>query len=344
MGDMFDWVTARVPLTGAGIVNGGSVVTINALGEVEYATDRRLLVEGSHSARISVRGGGDELVISGNPSKFLQGHNLFGPPDLAPLMYKTLSVLADKLGVVPSLSDRQAWRKGNIQLSRLDVTRMIDCDDDETVKRVLLAIGQVGRKKFQKGSVFGADTVYIGRGSRRQMMKLYHKADELRVPGHKLPESLGHQFGTKLLDYAAGKLRVEVQIGSKWFNENPMARRAGIWNSDLAASVLDSQLGALEVSDTMRLPDDTVEGLPPKLVLVYDAWRAGRDLRAMYSKSQFYHYRKQLLAHGIDISQVQLRAVETETRYLAGFPIRDLLQRPGVGIPDWAIGTNLLAS
>ena len=344
MGDMFDWVTARVPLTGAGIVNGGSVVTINALGDVEYTTDRRLLVEGSHSARISVRGGGDELVVSGNPSKFLQGHNLFGPSDLAPLLYRLLVTLADKLGVVPTLSDLQAWRRGHCWLSRLDVTRMIDCGDDETVKRVLAAVGQVGRKKFQKGSVFGADTVYIGRGSRRQMMKLYHKADELKVPGHKLPGSLAPIWHQKLLDFAAGKLRVEVQIGSKWFNENAIARRAGIWNGELAGSVLDSQLAALEVSDTMRLPDDVVEGLPPKLVPVYDAWRAGRDLRLVYSKPTFYRYRKQLLAYGIDISQVQLRAVETEGRYLAGFPIRDFLTRPGVGVPDWANGTDLLAS
>ena len=344
MGDMFDWVTARFPLTGAGLVNGGSVITIDALGEVEYETDRRLLVEGSHSARLSVRGGGDELVVSGNPSKFLQGHNLFGPSDLAPLLYRLLTTLADKLGIVPSLSDLQAWRKGHCSLSRLDVTRMIDCGDDETVKRVLAAVGQVGRKKFQKGSVFGADTVYIGRGSRRQMMKLYHKADELRVPGHKLPGSLAPIWHQKLLDFAAGKLRVEVQIGSKWFNENPIARRAGIWDGDLAASVLDSQLAALEVSDTMRLPDDTARGLPAKLVLVYEAWRAGHDLRAMYSKARFYHYRKQLLAYGIDISQVQLRAVETEGQYLAGFPIRDFLTRPAAGVPDWARGTDLLAS
>jgi II/X family phage/plasmid replication protein len=344
MGDMFDWVTARFPLTGAGIINGGRVVTINALGEVEYETDRRLLVEGSHSARISVRGGGDELVVSGNPSKFLQGHNLFGPPELAPLLYRTLSTLADKLGITPTLQDLTAWRKGHCYLSRLDVTRMIDCGDDETVKRVLAAVGQVARKKFQKGSVFGADTVYIGRGSRRQMMKLYHKADELRVPGHKLPESLAPIWHPKLLDFAAGKLRVEVQIGSKTFNENPILRRAGIWNGDLAASVLDKALAALEVSDTMRLPDNVVEGLPPKLIPIYHAWRNGCDLRTLYSKAQFYRYRKQLMAYGIDISQVQLHAVETEVRYLAGFPIRDLLQRPGAGVPDWAEGTALLAS
>ena len=344
MADMFDWVTMRVPLTGAGIINGGEVIIVDALGEVERRTDKRLMVEGSHSARVSVRGGGDELLVSGNPTKFLQGHNLFGPPDLAPLLYRFLTTLADSLGLVPTLSDLQAWRKGNVHLSRLDITRMIDLGGDETVQRVLAAVGQVGRKKYQKGSVYGSETVYIGQGSRRIQLKLYHKAVELLRPGHKLPGTLAPIWHQKLLDFASGKLRVEGQIGSKYFNENPIARRAGIWNGDLAASMLDCELGKLEVSDTMRLPDDVTRGLPPKLVLVYEAWRAGHDLRAMYSKTRFYHYRRQLLAYGIDIGQVQLRAVETEARYMAGFPIRDLLQRPGAGVPDWAEGTALLAS
>lgn len=344
MADMFDWVTMRVPLTGAGIINGGEVIVLDALGDVERRTDKRLAVEGSHSARVSVRGGGDELQISGNPTKFLQGHNLFGPSDLAPLLYRFLTTLADSLGLVPTLSDLQAWRKGHVHLSQLDVTRMIDCGGDETVQRVLAAVGQVGRKKYQKGSVFGSETVYSGLGSRRIQLKLYHKAVELLRPGHKLPDTLAPNWHQKLLDFASGKLRVECQIGSKWFNENPIARRAGIWDGDLAASMLNAELDALEVSDTMRLPDNALEGLSPRLVGVYHAWRNGCDLRLMYSKAQFYRYRKQLLAYGIDISQVQLHAVETEARYLAGFPIRDLLKRPGAGVPDWAHNTPLLAS
>ena len=140
-------------------------------------------------------------------------------------------------------------------------------------------------------------------------------------------------------------LRAELKIGSKWFHENPGFRRAGIWNGDLAASVLDKALAALEVSDTMRLPDDVIAGLPPKLVPVYDAWRNGRDLRAIYSKPTFYRYRRQLLdLAGIDIAHVQPRAVVAEAQYVAGFPLRELLNSPGVPAPDWARGTTLLAS
>ena len=342
---MIDWVSARVPLASDELINGGYMVSIDAVGDVEYRTDKRLLVEGSHESRIAVRGGLGWLEISGNPAKFLQGHNLFGPAELVPLMDRCLQVVAKKLGLVPSLSDLQVWRKGRYELSRLDIARMIDCGSPERVRKVLDALGLVARKKYQARSVIGSGTVYIGKGSRRQVLKFYDKGYEIQQKGHQLSATLAPDWHQRLTGFAVGKLRAEVKVGSKWFHENPVARRAGFWDGDLAASVLDSQLAVLEVSDTMRLPDDVIAGLPPKLVPVYDAWRNGRDLRAIYSKPTFYRYRRQLLnLAGIDIAHVQLRAVVTEAQYVAGFPIRDLLNSPGVPAPDWARGTTLLAS
>jgi II/X family phage/plasmid replication protein len=345
MAVMIDWVSARVPLASEGLINGGCIVKIDALGEVEYSTDQRLMVEGSYESRIAVRGGLGWLEISGNPAKFLQGHNLFGPAELVPLMYRCLRVVAEKLDLRPTLSDLQVWRKGDYEVSRLDIARMIDCGPPERVRKVLDALGLVARKKYQARSVIGSGTVYIGKGSRRQVLKFYDKGYEIQQRGHQLSATLAPVWHQWLTGFAVGKLRAEVKVGSKWFHENPVARRAGFWDGDLAASVLDSQLVALEVSDAMRLQDDVVEGLPPKLVAIYDAWQAGRDLRAIYkSKATFYRYRKQLLAYGIDIAHVQPRAVVTETQYVAGFPLRDLLQSPGVSVPDWARGTSLLAS
>ncbi len=342
---MIDWVTARVPLASDGLINGGCFVSIDALGEVEYRTDKRLMLEGSHESRIAVRGGLGVLEISGNPAKFLQGHNLFGPSELVPLMDRCLHVVADKLGLRASAYDRIAWFRGNYDLSRVDIARMIDCGASGRVNKVLNALGLIARRKYQARSVIGSGTVYVGKGSRRQVLKFYDKGYEIQQKGHELSATLAPIWHQWLMAFAVGKLRTEVKLGSKWFHENPDYRRAGSWNEALAASVLDSQLMALEVSDTMRLPDDVVAGLPPKLVPLYDAWRAGRDLRTLYkSKATFYRYRKQMLAYGIDIAQVQPRVIVAEAQYLAGFPLRELLCGPGVPVPDWARGTALLAS
>jgi II/X family phage/plasmid replication protein len=345
MTTMIDWVTARVPLASDGLINGGFFVSIDVLGDVEYRTDKRLLLEGSHESRIAVRGGMGVLEFSGNPAKFLQGHNLFGPAELVPLMERCLHLVADKLGLRPSVYDRIAWFRGNYDLSRVDIARMVDCGSPGRVRKVLDALGLVARKKYQARSVVGSGTVYIGKGSRRQVLKFYDKGYEIRQKGHELSATLAPIWHQRLTEFAAGKLRAEVKIGSKWFHENPGYRLAGFWNEGLAASVLDSQLMALEVSDTMRLPDDVIAGLPPKLVPVYDAWRNGRDIRAIYSRPTFYRYRRQLLdLAGIDIALTQPRAIVAEAQYIAGFPLRELLCGPGVPVPDWAKGTTLLAS
>jgi II/X family phage/plasmid replication protein len=65
------------------------VVKLDPDGQIEWQTSCRVQVEGTHEQGISVRSvGGDgqgmatHLSLSGNPSKFLQGHNIFGSDDL----------------------------------------------------------------------------------------------------------------------------------------------------------------------------------------------------------------------------------------------------------------------
>ncbi len=341
---MIDWVSARVPLAYDGVVNGGEVVSLDADGAVEWRSSRRLPVEGSFSSRVSVRGSFGELEFSGNPAKFLQGHNVFGSDDLVLLMARALPVVAARLGLPPSLADLELWRSGDYSLSRVDVARMTPCDAPERVTKVLDVLGQVARTKYQSRSVVGSGTVYIGQKSRRQTLKFYDKWAELQVRGHGLCAKLAPEWHQPLLDFAAGQVRGELTVRSRELTDRGL-RRAGAWTPRMAELVYDARLEALEVSETLRLTEDVVTDLPPKLVAVYDAWRAGRDLRALYSRAYFYRLRRQLLdLAGIDIGRVQPRVVVTETEYIGGFPIGPLLRGPGSPIPDWARGTELLVS
>jgi II/X family phage/plasmid replication protein len=341
MATMIDWVTARLPLACDGPLNGGSVISISGDGEVEWRTDRRLEVEGSYSAKITIRGGFGAVDVSGNPAKFLQGHNLFGPSELLPLMTRTMEKIADVLSLSPTPDDRAAWHQGRYILSRVDNARMLDCGSPERARKLLGVLGQVARTKYQ-GTLVDSSTVYIGKRSRRLKLKFYDKAAELRK--HRLSATLaptGHQL---LSDFAAGKVRAELTVGSKWFHESPL-RDAWWWDAATPGRLLDDRLATLEVSDTMRLTDDVVQGLPARLVPIYDAWCAGRDLRALYSKAHFYRVRRQLLdLAGVDIARVQPRQLVTENEYLGGFPVGPLLRGPGAPIPQWAYGTELLAS
>jgi II/X family phage/plasmid replication protein len=340
---MLDWVGARgIRWTSDEVFNGGTVLSLSPDGVIEYRTERRMVVEGSHSANITIRGGGGRIEVSGNPAKFLQGHNLFGSADLKPLMVRALDVIAERLGHTPTTKDRASWVRGGYDLHRLDITGMIDCGTPQRVRKALNVLGQVARNK-QQGALTDSGTVYIGHKSRRQKLKFYDKAAEIRK--HPLPVTMSPDWHQKLSTWAVAKLRVELTLGSQWFHDNSEFRSARWWDDELPAQLLNARLESLEVSDTMRLDEDSVLNLPPKLVAIYDAWRAGRDLQALYSRPTFYRYRRQLLdAAGIDIAHVQPREIITETQYIGGEPMGALLRGPRVGVPEWARGTALLAS
>lgn len=89
---MIDWIAAMIELHHAPL-SSGAVVCIEADGTVAWETPRKMLVRGSHDSTIHIRSvGGDgqgnatHLYIDGNPSKWLQGHNLVGSCDLVALV------------------------------------------------------------------------------------------------------------------------------------------------------------------------------------------------------------------------------------------------------------------
>lgn len=342
---MIDWVSAVVPLVGAECLHNGCVVSFDADGAEEWSAVRRLEVEGSHSARVQLRGRMDEtLEFSGNPSKFLQGHNLFGSASLVPLMYRTLTLLADRLGLVPSAENLADWRSGAYILSRVDVAGMIRLDSDEKVRKVLSLLGQHAKTKYQSATM-RSDTVYIGKNSRRIALKFYAKGEEIRSgkKGHELSSGLASQVREKLLNYGRGTLRAELTLRGMELRERAL-HRASHWSQAVALETLRERVSTLELNDTAVLADDMLEHLPGKLVAVYDAWKAGRDIRRLYSRRTFYRYRAALLPYGVDIGRVQPRLVVTANQYPFGVPLRQILSAPFEAPPAWAIGTDLLAS
>jgi II/X family phage/plasmid replication protein len=342
---MIDWISAVVPLAGAGGLHSGRIVSMDADGVIEWTAVRRLEVEGSYSAKLQLRGREDDgLEFSGNPAKFLQGHNLFASASVVPLMARTLGQLADRLGLAPSAENLEDWRAGAYLLSRVDIAGMIRLDSDKTVRKVLDLIGQHAKTKYQGASV-RSGTVYIGKNSRRITLKLYAKGEEITSgkKGHGLCAKIAPEFHQKLLNYGCGTLRVELTLRGLELKARGLDR-ASHWSQAVAMGLLRERMNQLELNDTIMLAEDAVDALPPKLVPIYDAWKAGRDIQKLYSRRTFYRYRAALLPFGIDIARVQPRVVVTENQYPLGISLRQILSAPFEGPPEWAIGTPLLAS
>ena len=335
---MIDWITAILPCDhDPGKLISGIVMSFDALGEQQWIVNKTLTVEGSHSSNIQIKSFNDRFIwVSGNPAKFLQGHNIFGTDDLVYLMGRFFDALLkhDQLGLKPTDTQYDSIQSGHYRLTRVDFNLSWHLENKEACLSWLRAAAHCANLKHRGAGQFTGDTLYFGKHSRFWALKCYSKGHELTAKNHLLPVALQIP---ELIDWANRALRLELVLRSMFLQKTRLSV-ASNWTKDTGKELLLSCIrDDLQISDNMALKDDVTQSLPSKLKLVYSAWSHGTDIRTIYSKAQFYKYRKQLLAYGIDISIVQAEKranVIPLVRYLEAVP---------ASIPDWAYEKGLVA-
>lgn len=339
---MIDWLTFVAPLSHRQGIGGpfwaGEVISTvpdPEQGEaIAWAVQKRREVVGSYSAKVQVQSTHDEgaraaIWVSGNPAKWFQGHNIFGSDDLPGLVREMLHRVCLMVGVTPSAEDLQLWELGVIKLTRVDVTSSFGFGTLPRVRNAIRSLDSTARLKHRGRGHFKGDSLTFGKGSRRSSLTLYAKGSEIEV--HKLPSDLAE---TSLTSHAQGLLRAEVRLLSMQLKEEHLDYVA-YWGENSAQELHDRFMSGLEIAEATMLDAPTLDGLPGRLQLAYDAWKAGNDLRATLSRPTFYRYRAQLLAHGIDIAVRQERTVSNVVQ------LQPVLRGHAVGVPEWAVGTPL---
>jgi len=335
---VIDWLTLRINSDFR--PEAGTVVSLTADGEVEWRIQKRVKVEGSHSSSVQVRsvpyGGkliGGNLEITGNPAKFLQGHNLFGTADLAPLVQAFVLAVFDRIGYQPTAAEVEQLRVGLVWITRLDVNRNSDFGSRPRALNAVRALSECAHMSHRgRGSLVGEGTAYWGQKSRYFSLKVYAKGVELDK--HKLPKDL--PMVAELHRFSEGLVRREVTIWARELQRRKLHILAN-WSTLGASpmSLFDDMFGRLTISEaTMKEPSE-LEAIPPKLRSVYQLWADGHDLRELFPTRTFYRHRKALLALGIDIAVKQPRDVSNVV------PLVVTLVGHEVGVPEWARGTPL---
>jgi II/X family phage/plasmid replication protein len=332
---MIDWVTATLPFSSEQKFAGGFVRSIDSDGNIQWQTEKRLPVVGSHDAHFHIVSKGEGFInISGNPSKFLQGHNLFGSDDLLGLVLETMKRICKALEVPISTTDYSSWRDGNYTLQRVDIAYMYALEKRANVRAWLRAAEFQSKSRHGRPMSKGG-TVYWGKHSRRWAMKAYGKADELNsTKDHRLPQTIPNS--DLLLEYAEDKLRLELVLRSMQLKDLLPLDTARHWTPDIPAKLHAHFLETIDMSNQFTLTETEVQDLPGRLVAVYKLWKNGEDLRAMYPKNTFYRYRRQLLEHDIDIAVIQPKVSDNVVQL-----IRALRPQAVAFVPDWAKGTEL---
>lgn len=338
---MIDWITAIVICNHPAPINGGSIVSIDPDGSIQWRKEKQLKVTGSHESSIQVktetingRGEGTSLRIHGNPVKWFQGHNIFGSEDLIGLVSELMHALVPILGLTPADHEISNWWAGYWELTRMDINQTFTLNSRFDVNAWLRSAEQSAYMRHRgKGTLVQNGTLYFGQHSRRWSLKCYSKGDEIEVPGHQLPLQLQVPG---LIFYADTALRVELVLRSMELKKRKLHIAAN-WDESDIMDIFNECIGSLSMSDTHTLPAHVLTDLPPRLQLAYHSWIRGEDLRAMLPRMTFYRYRKQLQEHGIDIAVKQPREDRSNV-----VPLVRVLEAKPAGIPKWAYGTNLL--
>lgn len=349
---MIDWITALIPCFHEPIA-GGRVLKLTSEGEIVWEVDTGIDVSGSYDSSIRLKTygldivqddsgagilrGGSILEISGNPTKWMQGHNLFGgfaaPGPLIEFFMFRLCELLPSLH--PTDLDLRRWQDGNFELRRIDLTRMFHLNNRSDVRSWLRAASETAHLKHRgRGSLTKNGTLYFGKHSRRWSLKFYCKGDELEAgKDHGLPDDILKKDG--LLAFADRALRSEVVMRSMELKRRNL-NWACSWDENTGSKLLSGIAKGLNMSEQRSIPSDDLKNLPGRLRMAYEAWLAGLDMREILSRRTFYRYRSQLLPLGIDLAS---RQPNDKTNVV---PLIRVLEAIPVGPPDWAKRTSLL--
>jgi II/X family phage/plasmid replication protein len=317
-------------------LQSGRVLCLDPAGELSWYVDKALSVEGSYSSKIQIKSHtSNSIWISGNPTKFLQGHNIFGSDDLIYIMGRFFdSLLSYDIGLKPSSDEYDRIQEGYYSLKRVDINHSWHLKDRDAVLSWIRAAGNCARLKHRGSGQYSGDTLYFAKHSRRWSVKCYSKGHEINAKGHQLPKELQHP---ELIEWAEKSLRIEMVIRGMQLKEM-LLNNGKNWTPETAKMLLCSYvLDNLEVSDNMALQPSNLEILKPRLRMVYQTWLAGDDLRKVLPKNTFYRYRRELLPYGIDIAIVQ----QSERKNI--IPLIHYLEAEPAEIPNWAYEKGLVA-
>lgn len=344
---MIDWFTGIVGYSGE-LLKLNKVVELTPSGEIIWTTERKLQVRGSYDASVQLgRSLPNEsmlvasrkydlecmpvcLIISGNPSKFLQGHNVFGPSvaSLSPVVQAVIRGLPGEIR--PGDADSELWPA--LHRSRVDITTSIDMGSHSLVHEWLRAAATSTRSRHGRALVSG-DTVYWGKHSRRWTMKAYCKFCELREHG---PGDLA--LRKRLMEYCEGQLRLELTLRGPELKDRGTLDESLIWDffDRITIGVVKADVGGLDMKTD----------LPMSVQFTLVRWVGGEDVRMSLPRSTFYWHRRKILdVLGLDISlKYEKKTVEAMTfdlDYLRSHEVKlipaqlqALLFKPGDS-PSW---------
>ncbi|WP_255418004.1 phage/plasmid replication protein, II/X family [Novosphingobium sp. P6W] len=247
------------------------------------------------------------LELSGNPVKFVQGHNLFGSSDPSYALDAALRKIVGSMLPGPQIAERFSFNIDAARISRIDLTASWTLPREGDVLPFLRAMEERVWCPYRgRGVQSDPGTLYYGlaqKGKRAKdwQLKIYSKGME--VGRRPLPSFAMEVPG--LLDEVNRTVRVELTLRTRELKRLGL-RCVGDWTPEKVGEVWRAYVDRLDFGEIgMNLDNtDLAElGLRPRLLDAISSWKAGNDMRAGRSKAAFYKLRNDVReATGYDIA------------------------------------------
>lgn len=301
---MIDWVSCVVPVRHKTIM-GGQRIQTDKHSEVVFHGITRDKVRGSYESSIQCKTQnlsddfeyGSELYIDGNPSKFLQGHNVIGSDDIITLVLLTVKQVLKANGQELDAFSERRILEGDFALYRVDINYSYELPSQSDVMAWIRS-ASVQSKTRHGLPELKKTTLYWGKGSTTWMFKAYSKFAELTSgkKQHRLPREL---LNTPLLAFSENKLRLELQLRKELKkiairNHGTETFYAKYLTPTVCRELFNEYLGRIEMADNFTFKDADLLKLPNACRGSYELWRKGHDVKSILHKPTFYRHRKQI--------------------------------------------------
>ena len=299
---MIDWISVVIPLRHTPI-ESGSIMSVLPDGSVEWSAPKRHQVEGSYSSKFTIKSQGtkdesgraEEIFIDGNPSKFLQGHNVFGGCDLKGLLLGVFRFLYTQELVEFDIIDAVASIDAG-HIKRIDITDSIEFQNKVQVRSYIKQLSQTSHTRTGRPMQKNWTLMY-NTGAKRWTLKVYSKGDEIR----KKTLSEAHPDREFLVNEANRLCRVELQIRSLELKRIGLDR---VYNHtyEKILETYQRYVGLIKMSTKIQLTSNELQTLSRVHRQTYFAWKEGIDVAGEMTRPTFYRHRAAINDLGVDIS------------------------------------------
>lgn len=340
---MIDWQRIKIDLLHDPIPTG-CVLSIDHNGAMEWESPKRVSVRGSHESNMLIRSQGGngrgqatQLYIDGNPSKFIQGHNVFGIEDNCALAEEVVRRICHAYSNLPADFAIQKSRCGDFEMLGIHIARSFDAGSRARAHSIQDALALKSRSRAGRcQSRAGTNYWNLSARKNRWLGKSYLKGEEIssRKKSHKLVEELRNQG---LEEFANNLIRIEFEIYKQEFIERNIPLMYGHqFTQDVIDKLYSEYWGRIEMSTQAAIASDELQLLPRTLKSTYLMWKEGVLLRSSMSKTSFYKHRHDLLQYGIDI------AIPNDHQSSNVIPLIQIIEAKPVSVPDWAYEKGLI--